>query len=193
MSKRSAWCEFDKETRKYIKQRDNDRCVICGMRGALQIMHIFVSRQHGGRGTKENGCLGCVRCHNEIDNGSNTERSRKFKQYCESYLIEKENIVDVEQLKKDLIYHKQHCSIDMNEIIKEMENAQKNKINAKKHIILSKNVEISQKCTKKCKNCKFLVKDKFKYNSTIPSYYCKYRKININKSTNACSKYMEEK
>ena len=44
MSTRSKWCEFDKETRKYIKKRDNNECVICHSKGALQIAHIFLSR-----------------------------------------------------------------------------------------------------------------------------------------------------
>ena len=58
MTKRSMWCEFDKDTRKYIKKRDNDRCIICGNKKTLQIMHVFLSRAHGGKGSKENGCLG---------------------------------------------------------------------------------------------------------------------------------------
>ena len=37
MSKRSNFTEFDKETRKYIKKRDKDKCVICGAKGGLQI------------------------------------------------------------------------------------------------------------------------------------------------------------
>ena len=55
MSKRSNWCEFDKETRKYIKKRDNNECVICHKKGALQVMHIFLSRAKGGKGSKDNG------------------------------------------------------------------------------------------------------------------------------------------
>ena len=197
MSKRSTWCEFDKETRKYIKQRDGNECVVCHSRGALQIMHIFVSRAHGGRGAKENGCLGCVRCHNELDNGSNPERTKQIKQKCEGYLIEKENIPDIEQLKKDLIYHKQIIPIDIEQIVQKCKNEQLNakkcKNNAKNNKKMQKNVKNSQICTKKCKNCAFLVKDKYKHNSTLPTYFCKYRKIYLNKSTKACAKYMEGK
>ena len=58
MSKRSNWCDYDKNTRKYIKKRDNDKCVLCGAKGALQIMHVFISRAKGGKGCKENGVLG---------------------------------------------------------------------------------------------------------------------------------------
>ena len=52
MTKRSNWCEFDKEARKLIKKRDNNECVICHKKGALQIMHIFLSRAKGGKGCK---------------------------------------------------------------------------------------------------------------------------------------------
>ena len=53
MTKRSMWCEFDKDTRKYIKKRDNDRCIICGNKGALQIMHVFLSRAHEEKAVKK--------------------------------------------------------------------------------------------------------------------------------------------
>ena len=76
-----------------------------------------------------------------------------------------------------------------------IKNVQKNKFNvkncknnAKNDNILQKNVENSQKTQEYCKNCKFLVKNKIQ-NSTIPAYYCKYRKINLHKNTKACKKY----
>ena len=31
MSKRSNWCEFDKNTRKLIYERDKKRCIYCGI------------------------------------------------------------------------------------------------------------------------------------------------------------------
>ena len=34
MSTRSNWSEFDKETRKYIKKRDGEKCIICHSKGA---------------------------------------------------------------------------------------------------------------------------------------------------------------
>lgn len=165
MSKRSQWCEFDKETRKYIKKRDKEQCVICGAKGALQIMHIFVNRSHGGKGCKENGCLGCVKCHKILDNPIGTYENTLKKEYqkiCENHLIEKE-----------------HLTID---------NDFYNMLQYKKEIEKIEN-DLSPKVYKKrCKTCKFLIKSKVS-NSSIPSYYCKYRHISLNKNTEACKYY----
>ena len=97
MSKRSNWSEYSLETRKYIKKRDNERCIICGAKGGLQVMHIFLSRAKGGKGCKENGCLGCVKCHQVMDNPIGKEQnelSKKYLEYCKNYLIKKEHILD---------------------------------------------------------------------------------------------------
>lgn len=164
MSKRSQWCEFDKETRKYIKKRDNNECVICHKKGALQIMHIFLSRANGGKGCKNNGCLGCVKCHTIIDNpigNSQIDKQKEYLEKCKKHLIEKEGIV----------YNK-----DFIETLK-----------YKKEIIPLKPIVIDH-TTDRCKNCELLVKNKYN-NSTIPSYYCKYKKICLNKSTKACNKF----
>ena len=91
MSIRSQWCEFDKETRKYIKKRDNNRCVFCGNNGALQIAHIFLSRAKGGNGCKENGVMLCIKCHQALDNGKDASLRDQINQFCRAYLIEKEN------------------------------------------------------------------------------------------------------
>lgn len=168
MSKRSAWCEFSKDERKYMKKRENNRCVICHRTGALEAMHIFVSRAKGGHGVRTNGVMGCCLCHRIMDNpiGDNENKlSKQYMEYCQNYLIEKEHIKDVKQLKNDLIYHKADHIIDMSLAIKNV-----------------------QKKQEYCKNCKFLVKNKIQ-NSTIPAYYCKYRKINLHKNTKACKKY----
>lgn len=109
MTLRTKWCEFDKETRKYIKQRDNNRCVICGATGALQIMHIFVNRSHGGKGSKENGCLGCIKCHSILDNPigeSQNKKSKEILEYCKKYLIEKESIEYNKKFIEDLKFNK---------------------------------------------------------------------------------------
>jgi hypothetical protein len=165
MSKRSQWCEFDKETRKYIKKRDKDQCVICGEKGALQIMHIFLNRSHGGKGCKENGCLGCVKCHKILDNPIGVYEntlSKEYQRICEYYLIEKEHLT----IDKDFL--------NMLQYKKEIEKIE---------------IDLSPKVYKKrCKTCKFLIKSKAS-NSSIPSYYCKYRHISLNKNTEACKSY----
>lgn len=168
MSKRSNWCDYDKNTRKYIKKRDNDKCVLCGAKGALQIMHVFISRAKGGKGCKENGVLGCVKCHKIIDNPigqSQITTQKEYIAYCKHYLIDKENITLNKEFLNSLKYKKVVTPIDF-------------KINIEKD-------------TKKCKNCKMLVKNKYN-NSTIPSYYCKYKKICLNKTTKACKKFVEK-
>ena len=162
MSKRSNFTEFDKETRKYIKKRDKDKCVICGAKGGLQIMHIFLSRAKGGKGCKENGCLGCVKCHNILDNYIGKEQSRKSKEYleyCKKYLIEKENIKDTKELIENLKYKKEVTPF-----------------------------EIKIEKVNRCKNCMYLIKKKG-YNTSVSNYYCKYRKISLSKNTRACKNF----
>lgn len=169
MSIRSQWCEFDKETRKYIKKRDKEQCVICGNKGALQIMHIFVNRSHGGKGCKENGCLGCIKCHKILDNPIGAEQNELSKEYmnkCKNYLIEKEHLV-IDKSFLDMLYYKKEIG--------------KIEFDPSPKIVEYKI---------RCKHCKHLVKTKGN-NTTIPSYYCKIRKILINKSTEAC-KYFKK-
>ena len=169
MSVRSNWCEFDKETRKYIKKRDQDKCVICGNKGALQIMHIFLNRSHGGKGSKENGCLGCIKCHKILDNpiGEKEKRlSDDYKAICMQYLFDKEHIIYNKEFKESLKFDKKKY-IEENEI-------KVDKIQIKKY--------------DRCKDCRMLVK-RNSYNNTIPTYYCKYKKINLNKTTVACNKF----
>ena len=96
MTRRSQWCEFDKETRKIIKERDKGRCIFCGHKGALQIAHIFLSRAFGGRGCKENGVFLCITCHQILDNpigGKQKLQKEVIESHCKRYLIEKENII----------------------------------------------------------------------------------------------------
>lgn len=169
MSIRSNWCEFDKEIRKYIKKRDKNKCVICGNKGALQIMHIFLNRSHGGKGSKENGCLGCVKCHRILDNPigkTKNKLSEEYLQRCKEYLIEKEHIIYnkefIESLKFDKKKYKEETEIRVD------------KIQIKKY--------------DRCKDCIMLVK-RSSYNSTLPNYYCRYKKTNLNKTTKACNKF----
>ena len=169
MSIRTSWCEFDKETRKYIKKRDKDKCVICGNKGALQIMHIFLNRSHGGKGSKENGCLGCIKCHKILDNPIGEQEnklSQDYKAICMQHLFNTEHIIYNDEFIESLKF-------DKKKYIRELEPDIK-KIQIKKY--------------NRCKDCIMLVKRK-SYNNTIPSYYCKYKKINLNKTTIACKHF----
>lgn len=175
MTTRSKFCEFDKEARKLIKKRDNNECVICHKKGALQIMHIFLSRAKGGKGCKENGCLGCIKCHSIIDNPIGDEQlrlSKQYLEYCKKYLIEKENIKDVKVLIEDLKFKKEkYYEEKITNALKEID-LQKNKVN-------------------RCKHCKMLIKSNSN-NSSIPNYFCKYRKIRLSKNNKACKSFAKE-
>lgn len=165
---RKDWTEYDRETRKYIKKRDNNQCIICGSKNNLQIMHIWLNRSHGGKGCKENGVLGCINCHSILDNPIGIEQnnqSKIFMEICKNYLIEKENIIPNEEFINSLKFKKEIISINTN----------LEYINA-----------IKQK--NRCKHCKYLIKNKYS-SSSIPSYYCKYRHILIHKTTEACKQF----
>ena len=166
MSIRSNWCEYDKETRKYIKKRDKNECVKCHSKGALQIMHIFLSRAKGGKGCKENGVLGCIKCHSILDNPIGEEQNKKSKEimdYCRKYLIEKEHI----EYNQDFIN-----SLKFDKVGYEKEQLKK----------------FEYKLKTRCKNCKWLVKNKFG-NTSIPSYYCKIKRKIQNKNEEICEDF----
>lgn len=188
MTKRSQWCEFDKDTRKYINKRDNNKCLICNNKGALQIAHIFLSRAHGGRGVKENGVLLCIKHHQILDNYIGNQESEKdrIQHYCEDYLIEKENLKERFKNKKELI---DYLKFDKESYLKEIQNKVKNKaIEQHKEEIKP----IYQIDTKKCKNCLYLVKNK-RSNSTIPSYWCKIKRQITNKNNETCKNFKERR
>lgn len=105
MTKRSTWTNFTKEERKYIKKRDQDQCIYCGYRGALQIAHIFLNRSHGGAGVRYNGVLLCTTHHQHLDNpiGNQKIESQQIQSYCENYLEKKENLKELFKDRKTLI------------------------------------------------------------------------------------------
>lgn len=168
---RKDWTEYDRETRKYIKKRDNNKCILCGSSGNLQIMHIFLNRSHGGKGCKENGVLGCIRCHQILDNPIGEEQnklSKELLQQCKDYLILKENINYNEDFIEYLKYQKKLVKIETNV----------DKI-------------VGKKIKDRCKHCKYLIKNKYT-KSTIPSYYCRYRHMLIHKTTEACKNFKND-
>ena len=167
MSKRSLWCDFDKETKKYIKKRDKETCVCCGARGALQAMHIFLSRAHGGHGCKENGAMGCVKCHVPIYNSICSEQVELGKQLlarAKTYLIEKENIIVNKEFIDSLKY--------------------------KKVIVYDIKQIAFVKPEHRCESCRFIRKNKFN-NSSIPSYFCVANKKVVGKKNEACKSFKE--
>jgi len=87
MGRRSKACEFPKEVRKRIKERDKS-CIFCQRMGysgfpATQIMH-YVARSQGGKGIEQNGAWGCALHHKQLDNGmESTIMKEYFKEYLE--------------------------------------------------------------------------------------------------------------
>lgn len=79
-TKRSKACEFSRETRERIAERDGG-CVFCQIyfklpphpMRATDIMHI-IPRSQGGLGIEQNGVLGCRWHHEMMDNGYKGER-----------------------------------------------------------------------------------------------------------------------
>lgn len=165
MSKRSQWADVDKETRKYILKREKNRCFICGKKGALTMAHIFLSRANGGKGCKKNIVALCTECHYyKIDNPIGEKSYNEGQEYlkkCKEYLKTIENFEDNKEFYDSLKYKK--------EIVK-IKQPPKPKI------------------FDRCKNCRLLVKKPQK-NSSINSYYCKYRKVRLTKNTKACEDF----
>lgn len=170
MSIRTQWTDVSKETRKYIKKRDGNKCIICGNKGALTMAHVFLSRAKGGKGSKENIVSLCTKCHYYLlDNPIGEEQNRlsqNYKAICMQHLFNKEHIIYNDEFIKSLKFDKKKY--------KEENEIKVDKIQIKKY--------------DRCKDCIMLVKRK-SYNSTLPSYYCKYKKTNLNKTTKACNKF----
>ena len=188
MTKRSQWCEFDKETRKIIKERDKNRCVFCESKSPLQIAHIFLSRAFGGRGCKENGVLLCINCHQILDNpvgGQQKLTKELIENYCKRYLIEKEKIVLNDDFINSLKFDKKAYLERFND--KKVFFDAKTVNEALKTAKLEEKRTKEYKYTQKCKNCYMLAKNK--NNSSISTYYCKYKKRIISRQDNACDKF----
>ena len=99
MSKRSEWCEFSQEERQVIYERDYRRCIYCGSTFGLGAAHIFVSRAHGGKGCRENGCILCAYHHSILDQGKDEIARKRIHTYCEGYLHRIYGDIDIESLK----------------------------------------------------------------------------------------------
>lgn len=171
-SKRSQWCEFDKETRKYIKKRDNNKCIYCDSKGALQIAHIFLNRSHGGKGSKENGVLLCTKCHSILDNPIGIEQSIKSKEisdYCKKYLIEKENITFDKSFINTLKFNKKEFN---DKLYLKLNNVAKN---------ISK---IGNNNKLRCRDCQYM--KKIEQKNGLNTNYCSYLRKIVGKNNPSC-------
>ena len=171
MSIRTNWTDYDKETRKYIKKRDNNECLICNYKGALQIAHIFLSRAQGGRGCKENGVLLCVKCHAILDNPIGNQEyymSKFYLEHCKKYLNQVESLWERFTSEKDLIDN--YLKFDKTKIDKQLQ-------------IIEKPI-----VKETCKTCKYLKKSKT-MNKGLPFYLCDKTKKIVAKKNGACKNY----
>lgn len=108
ISNRAKWTAIDNKTRKYVLERDGNKCLVCGSRNFLTLAHIFVSRAKGGKGCKDNLVCLCANCHFfTLDNPigkKEIEKSKKIKEYCKNYLIKKECIDYNKEFLANLIF-----------------------------------------------------------------------------------------
>lgn len=58
--------KFSKET-KYVIQKRDKCCLICGSKKDLTSAHIFIPNRYGGTNTPLNGALLCQKCHRILD------------------------------------------------------------------------------------------------------------------------------
>lgn len=73
-SKRSKACDISSKVRQIVRERDGNRCIWCGKYlSSPQICH-YISRGAGGLGIPQNLACGCVKCHQQADQGTHTKR-----------------------------------------------------------------------------------------------------------------------
>ena len=85
MSKVSKACDISPSVRRIVRDRDKDRCIICGSHQGLQIAH-YISRGRLGLGIPENLAVMCIRCHGAYDNGKyHSEIKELFSDYLRAY------------------------------------------------------------------------------------------------------------
>jgi 5-methylcytosine-specific restriction endonuclease McrA len=73
-----------RELNEKIYERDNHHCVICEtwIEEGVKFHHV-IYKSHGGQDVEENGIMLCLRCHNELHSG---KESQYYKGYCKEYL-----------------------------------------------------------------------------------------------------------
>lgn len=78
----SKACDISPGIRKKVLERDDYRCVLCGIKNNLQIAH-YISRAKSGLGIPENLITLCTHCHFDYDNG---KFHKEYKKRIEDYL-----------------------------------------------------------------------------------------------------------
>ena len=71
MSKRSKACEIPPKVKEIVWNRDNQRCISCGIWVPKTFANAhFIKRSQGGLGIPENIVTLCSKCHYEEDFGN---------------------------------------------------------------------------------------------------------------------------
>ena len=82
--------DIPKNVRRVVLERDSidnhPCCIYCGSPRFLEIAH-YVPRSRGGMGVPENLAVLCIKCHRELDNGSDTTLSRDIKEVFRDWLV----------------------------------------------------------------------------------------------------------
>lgn len=82
-SRRSKITDIPPKVKKIVHERDNGRCVVCGLAG-MPNAH-FIPRSKGGKGIPENIVTLCLYCHHNYDNGNLREEiGNRIREYLKS-------------------------------------------------------------------------------------------------------------
>ena len=89
-TKRSKATDIPMSVKKKVFERDNGRCVVCGMAGSVMPNAHILSRAKGGLGIETNIVTLCTdlnpnKCHSKYDNGTREER-RRIQELIEAYM-----------------------------------------------------------------------------------------------------------
>lgn len=83
-SKRAKATDIPQAVRIRVYDRDDWKCIFCGRPGYPNC-HV-INRSQGGLGIEQNIVTACAECHFAMDNGRDTEKSRRMKVQAENYL-----------------------------------------------------------------------------------------------------------
>ena len=101
MSKRSNACNISQKTKEIVWNRDNQKCISCGIWVPKTFANAhYIKRSQGGLGIPENIVTLCPKCHYEEDFGKD---SKVYEYSIENYL---RNYYGENWSKEKLIYKK---------------------------------------------------------------------------------------
>lgn len=103
MSKRSKACEISQKVKEKVWNRDNHKCIYCGIYVPKTCANAhYIKKSQGGLGIEENVVTFCLKCHYEEDFGQNT---KLYESYMKNYL---KSIYGEDWNKEKLVYRKKY-------------------------------------------------------------------------------------